>query len=285
MRSAAATIYVAGDPYSPVATRVLRVTRETHDTFTLTLDVAGWRGGFAFAPGQFNMVSLFGVGEVPISISGDPAESAILVHTIRAVGGVTRALAKVKKGGFVGVRGPYGSPWPLDVAKGRDVVMIAGGLGLAPLRPAICEVFRNRAAYAQAVVLVGARTPEDLSFARELARWERRRDAHVRVTVDRARAGWVGHVGVVPALLRGAPFDPARAVAFVCGPEVMMRFTVRDLNALGVSDDRIFVSLERSMKCGVGLCGHCQVGPLFLCKDGPVVRFDRARRFFAVREM
>jgi NAD(P)H-flavin reductase len=231
------------------------------------------------------MVYLFGQGEVAISISGDPGRTDTIVHTIRAVGPITGGLGALRRGDPVGIRGPFGSAWPVDSAKGCDVVVVAGGVGLAPLRPAICHLLSNRSDYGSISVLYGTRTPEDLLFARQLERWRGRFDLHVEVTVDTARAGWGGDVGVVTTLVPRAQFDPARAVAFICGPEVMMRFALRALTARGIPSDRLFISMERNMKCAVGFCGHCQLGPTFICKDGPVFRYDRLAPWFGVREL
>ena len=272
------------DPMRPVPFRVRSCSRETHDTHTLVLEPP--RGQpLAFAPGQFNMLYAFGVGEVPISISGDPARPEALVHTIRAVGTVTRGLQKLGRGDVVGVRGPFGTPWPVEAAKGRDLVLVAGGIGLAPLRPALHHVLLHRSLYGRVALLYGARTPRDLLFARELREWRGRFDLEVEVTVDRADLAWQGAVGVVTKLIERCPFDPANATAFVCGPEVMIRFTAMALEQRGLPDDSIFVSVERNMKCGVGLCGHCQFGPFFVCRDGPVLPYDAVRGLFGVREV
>ncbi|MEZ4263755.1 MAG: FAD/NAD(P)-binding protein [Polyangiaceae bacterium] len=268
------------DPWLPTPLRVARTRRETRDTFTLVFD-----GGVGpFEPGQFNMLYLFGVGEVPISISGDPAAPEALVHTIRAVGTTTRAMQQIKRGAVVGVRGPFGRGWPVALAEGSDLLLIAGGLGLAPLRPVVYHALRHRQRYGRVVVLYGARTPGDLLFRAELARW-RRAGCEVETTVDRAGSDWTGRVGVVPSLLQGMKVDPGRTVAMLCGPEVMMRFSVRALEARGVPRSQVYVSLERSMKCAVGFCGHCQLGPTFVCKDGPVVSYDRVARRLATREL
>ncbi len=268
-------------PFALTPARVLSLADETEDTFTMHLDAPGVR----FAPGQFNMLYAFGVGEVPISVSGDPAEPAPLVHTIRVVGTVTRAIRAVPPGGSVGVRGPYGRPWPVDEARGGDLLLVAGGLGLAPLRPALYHALRHRSDYGRVCLLYGTRTPAGRIYAAELARWRADPRLQLLETVDNAGPDWKGHVGVVPALLRAAAFDPARATAFVCGPEVMMRFTVRELERRGVPEDRVHVSLERNMKCAIGFCGHCQLGPSFVCKDGPVLRYDRVRSMLTVREL
>lgn len=251
----------------------------------VTLTLASGPDARPFRPGQFNMLYAFGVGEAPISMSGPSSRPDVVVHTVRAVGEVTRALCRLQPGSTVGVRGPYGTPWPMDAAVGADLLVIAGGVGLAPLRPVVYQALEQRAAYGRCVLLAGARTPEHLLFREELEAWQRRDDVTVLVTVDRAATGWNGRVGVVPALLAEVELDPGRTVAFVCGPEVMMHFSVRELARRGFSDDRIYLSLERNMKCAVGFCGHCQYGPTFLCKDGPVLRYDRIRSRFLVREI
>jgi len=275
----------APDPMLPHPYRVRRVQRETYDTFTIELDQANGVSGLPFAPGQFNMIYLFGVGEVPISISGDPAQSKALVHTIRAVGTVTKPIVRLKRGDVLGVRGPLGSSWPVEEAKGSDVVIVAGGIGLAPLRPALYYLLSHRASYGRVALLYGARTPEDLLYTRELEEWRGRFDMEVGVTVDAASGNWRGNVGVVTTLIPWARFEPSDTVAMVCGPEVMMRFTVQALQERGVAAENTFISMERNMKCAVGFCGHCQFGPTFICKDGPVFRCDRMELFLWKREI
>jgi len=275
----------ASDPMLPHPYRVQRVRRETYDTFTLDLEQANGASGLPFAPGQFNMMYLFGVGEVPISISGDPAQSKALVHTIRAVGTVTKPIVRLKRGDVLGVRGPFGSSWPVEAAKGSDVVIVAGGIGLAPLRPALYYLLSHRDSYGRVVLLYGARTPEDLLYTRELEEWRSRFDMEVEVTVDAAKGDWRGNVGVVTTLIPWARFEPSDTVAMVCGPEVMMRFTVQALQERGVAAENTYVSMERNMKCAVGFCGHCQFGPTFICKDGPVFRCDRMEQFLWKREI
>ncbi len=268
----------------PQPWRVIRVRHETHDTKTLELEpVEGL--GFHFAPGQFSMLYAFGIGEVPISISGDPAEPHRLVHTVRAVGAVTKALCGLKRDSVIGVRGPFGSAWPVEEAEGSDIVIVAGGIGLAPLRPVLYHVLANRGKYGTVALLYGARTPQDLLYFKELEKWRGRFDLQVEVAVDHAREGWFGHVGVVTTLIPRVDFDPDETVALICGPEIMMRFTVKALEERGVPHENVYVSLERNMKCAIGLCGHCQFGPEFICKDGPVFRFSEIERFFAIREI
>ncbi|MGA3000663.1 MAG: FAD/NAD(P)-binding protein [Acetobacteraceae bacterium] len=272
------------DPFVPVPYRVGRVRRETHDITTLELaPVTGERPDYQ--PGQFNMLYVFGIGEVAISVSGDPAASGSYVHTVRDVGVVSGAIARLGAGATLGLRGPYGTPWPVEAAEGNDVVFVAGGLGLAPLRPAIYHVLARREQYGRVVILYGTRSPSDILFRHEVERWRRRLDLEVLVTVDRADADWRGDVGVVPRLIARAGFDPHSSVGMVCGPEVMMRFTANALSAAGVGSERIYLSMERNMKCAIGLCGHCQFGPDFVCKDGPVMRYDRIADIMTVREI
>jgi NAD(P)H-flavin reductase len=231
------------------------------------------------------MLTVFGVGEVPISLSGDPGDPSRLVHTIRAVGPVSRALVQLKAGALVGLRGPYGVGWPIEAAAGRDVVVIAGGLGLAPLRPAIYRLLAERGRYGRLILLYGTRSPDDILFRAELESWRRRLDMAVEVTVDHATSDWHGNVGVVTTLIRSARFDPSHALALVCGPEVMMRFAIAGLKDAGVDSEAIYLSMERNMKCAIGLCGHCQLGPVFVCRDGPVFRHDRIGAVLAMREI
>lgn len=270
-------------PMTPVIGRIRRHRRETHDTFTLEIELEG-KNPFRFAPGQFNMLYVFGVGEVPISISGDPAEEGVLRHTTREVGIVTRAMRRLKENDFIGIRGPFGCAWPVEEAKGRDVVIIAGGIGLAPLRPVLYHLMAHRDAYHRVTILYGARTPEDILYQQELSRWSSRFDVEVYATVDRATRKWHGNVGVITTLIPRAPFNPKNAIAMVCGPEVMMHFTVHELHRRGVKSEQIYVSMERNMKCAIGMCGHCQYGSAFVCKDGPVFRFDEIEEVFSVRE-
>ena len=255
---------------------------EAPDVVTLGLTPAE---PFEFRPGQFNMLYQPGIGEVPISISGDPADTGHILHTIRDVGPVTRALCALRPGQRVGVRGPYGTSWPLAAAAGGDVMIVAGGIGLPPLRPALYQALSHRERFGRVVLLYGARTPDDLLFPDELSAWRARFDLDVYVTVDAAARDWRGDVGVVPDLVKRAPFDPARTTAFVVGPEVMMRFTVRALRTAGVTDDRMYLSMERNMQCAVAMCGHCQLGPFLLCRDGPVLRYQLLARWLEVGEL
>jgi NAD(P)H-flavin reductase len=272
------------DPMVPRPYHVLGVRPETRDTSTLTLEPVR-DASAAFEPGQFNMVYVFGVGEVPISISGDPGHPNPLVHTVRAVGAVTTAVCKAKRGDVLGIRGPFGSHWPVEEAVGKDIVILAGGIGLAPLRPALLAILAHRERYGRVVLLYGARAPQELLYARQLNQWRGRFDLDVDVTVDTATREWRGDVGVVTTLIPRAPFDSEEVMALVCGPEVMMRFTLSGLQDRGVAPENIYISMERNMKCAVGFCGHCQYGPTFICKDGPVFRYDRVASLLKVREV
>ncbi|HEU4384034.1 MAG TPA: FAD/NAD(P)-binding protein [Anaeromyxobacteraceae bacterium] len=262
----------------PIPARVRRVRRETRDSVTLCLSAPR---GFRFAPGQFDMLWLPGAGEVAISVAGQG--EGTVEHTVRAVGEVTRAIAALRPGDVLGLRGPFGAGWPLEAVTGLDLLVVAGGVGLAPLRPLVLELLRRPGGARRAALLYGARTPDELLYRRELPAWERR-GLGVRTTVDRRQPGWSGRVGLVTGLFEDLRLHPGDTAAFLCGPEAMMRFGVRDLLRLGLPPERIWVSLERSMKCGVGRCGHCQCGPLFVCRDGPVLRWDRVAPLLEVRE-
>ena len=262
------------DAMVPLPYRVVERRQENLDTVTLALASAGSEPTIRFLPGQFSMLYVFGVGEAPISVSGDASRMDRVVHTTRAVGAVSKAICAMKPGDMVGYRGPFGTPWPLEQAAGRDLLIVAGGIGLAPLRPAICEALRTPERYGSINILIGARTPGDLLFTGEYERW-RSLGAKVLVTVDVAGEIWTGDVGVVTGLVPHAEFRPHRATAMVCGPEIMMRFSANALRDAGMIDNDIFLTMERNMKCAIGLCGHCQYGSDFVCADGPVFALSR----------
>lgn len=275
----------APEPYAPKVWRVAERRQETANTVTFALSPPPGVSAENFAPGQFNMLYVFGVGEVPISISGDPACSAGMIHTIRAVGSVTRIVAKLEPGSTLGLRGPYGSAWPLGDAEGKDLILLAGGLGLAPLRPAIYHALHNRGAYRRLVIICGTRSPDNLVFRDELVRWIGERDMQCLVTVDHASPDWPGHVGTILQQIQQAEFDPENAIACICGPEIMMRHTAEALTRRGMRAASIHLSLERNMKCALGRCGHCQFGPHFLCREGPVFRYDRIAPLLGTAEV
>ncbi|MCO5995537.1 FAD/NAD(P)-binding protein [Actinoallomurus rhizosphaericola] len=262
---------------TPVPYRVTERREETRDTATLVLRPCG-EPIPPVRPGQFTMMYAYGVGEAPISVS---RTGTVMEQTVRDVGAVSRALAGSGPGRMIGVRGPYGVGWGVEDAVGRDLVFAGGGIGLAPLRPAILYALRRRASYGAITVLIGARTPADLIYRAEFDGW-RERGARVEVTVDRAGDGWRGNVGLITSLVSLACADPPNATAFICGPEVMMRFTAEALEARGLTDVRI--SLERNMRCGVGWCGHCQLGPRLVCRDGPVVAYRDVATELLVKE-
>lgn len=264
--------------------RVVSVVKETHDTFTLTVEPESPELG-RFAPGQFSMLYVYGVGELPISISGDPHEAGRLVYTVRSVGKATNALVNCKPGQAIGVRGPFGTSWPVDEARGNDVLIVAGGIGLAPLRPAINHILRNRDDYVRMIVLYGARSPKDLLYRKQLNEWGRLPDTQVLNTVDYGGVNWRGYVGVVTTLFRYVRLHPGRTTALICGPEIMMRFVIRELEKRGLPDCDIHLSMERNMKCAVGFCGHCQLGPYFVCKDGPIFAYTKMRPWLDKHEL
>lgn len=269
----------------PYLYRIVSRQQESADVFTLELAPTGGQAIVPFGAGQFNMLYVFGVGEAPISISGDPARPHILIHTTRAVGKVTRAMSRLEPGDMLGVRGPFGTAWPLAEAEGRDVVFVAGGIGLAPLRPAIYHVVANRLRFGRITILYGTRSPGDILFHQDIEKWRSHLDIEVSITVDNADSRWRGNVGFVTQLVGRARFAPDDSVAMICGPEIMMHYTLREFGKQGLRDEDIYVTMERNMQCGVGLCGHCQFGPTFTCTDGPVFRYDRIKHLFTVREI
>ena len=273
------------DPMLPKIARVTRRVRDLPDTFTLDLVSADGGPLLRYAPGQFTMMYAFGVGEIPVSISGDAADESRLVQTVRAAGKVSEAVTKLVAGDTLGIRGPFGTSWPVAEGYGRDVVVIAGGLGLAPLRPALYRLQAERGKFGKLVLLYGTRRPEDILYRRQLETWRRQLDMEIEVTVDHASTDWRGNVGVVTKLIPRLGIDAGNAMALVCGPEIMMRFAASALHDIGLSDETIHLSMERNMKCAVGLCGHCQFAGSFICKDGAVMRYDKIRRLLALKEI
>ena len=270
------------DQMTPIPFKVRSVREELSHTFTLELEPPN--GDFEFEPGQFTMLYAFGIGEVPISISSSATREATLLQTIRRTGAVTHALGTLKSGDYVGIRGPYGTPWPMKQAKGRDLLIVGGGIGLAPLRPAIYHALENRDDYERVVVLYGTRTPDDILFETELRRWGDRTDITTLITVDAADRGWYGAVGVVTRLIGRVGFDPSNTTALVCGPEIMMTVTAeRLMEGYSMAPENIYVTMERNMKCGIGVCGHCQFGPKFICTDGAVFPYDEVGHLFDIK--
>lgn len=276
---------VASDPMLPARYVVAHRTVETRDSATLVLEPVDTPLP-RFLPGQFTMIYVPGVGEIAVSISGDPSTTGdALVQTVRAVGAVSKAIHDAQPGRMLGLRGPFGTDWDLPGAEGADLVLVAGGIGLAPLRPVLLGALANRARYGRITLVLGARTPAEILYREQVRAWTARRDLTVMSTVDHPTPGYRGSVGLVTAPLAEVGLDPARTVAFLCGPEVMMWFSAELLRGRGVPAERIRLSLERNMKCGIGLCGHCQLGPLLLCRDGPVVHYGQAETLLPVKEL
>jgi len=274
------------NPWIPHTAEVIGRRREASHVHTLRIRFRdeSIRRSYRFRSGQFNMLYVFGVGEVPISIVSDPDDPEILDHTVRIVGKVSAALVGLKKGEMLGVRGPYGSSWPLEESRGKNVVIVTGGLGCAPVISVINFVANRRDRYGNLKIFHGVKTPRDLLYRARFRAWEKHPDTEVYLTVDHPDREWKYNVGVVTNLFRQVRIDPQNSVVMMCGPEVMMHHTVRDLLAQGLPPDRIYLSLERNMKCAIGFCGHCQFGPRFICKDGPILRYDQIREWFVTAE-
>ncbi len=266
------------NPYKPEPAVIQAIRSETPDTTTYTMKFRDLQE-FSFEPGQFNMITLFGYGEAPISISSAPSEDGTFEHTVRHVGNVTNAMAGLREGDTLGVRGAYGTGWPMSQLEGQDVLIIAGGIGLAPLRPVIQAVIGDRrkgnGRYGSMEILYGARTPADCLFKDDYEEWRSAEGVNLLLTVDAVPQGmdWEHNVGVVTALFDQMKSRPADTIVLTCGPEVMMKFVVRGLLERGFSPDRLYLSLERRMSCGVKKCGNCQIGSKFVCKDGPVFAY------------
>jgi NAD(P)H-flavin reductase len=283
--TAVSAVDSGSSPYAPSPYVVRSRTEETSDIATLVLEPAAGVTMRPFAPGQFNMLYAFGIGEAAISISGGPGPAGELTHTVQSLGPTSKALFSTRPGTPIGVRGPYGNGWPIEAAVGKDVILAAGGLGLPPLRPLLYRLLAEREKYGRIEVVYGARTPKLLVFYDEVQHWRARSDLRFQVTVDVAGRDWYGDVGVVTTRIPDARFEPENTVAFVCGPEVMMRFTAQALLARGIGPDSIYLSMERNMKCAIGFCGHCQFGPDFVCRDGPVFTYRRIGPYLTLREV
>jgi len=267
------------NPYKPENAIIKNIKKQTYDVKTYTLTFTKERKDFSFRPGQFVMLSLFGVGEAPFSLCSNPVEKKTLAFTIRNVGNVTKALDGLSEGDAVGVRGPYGTSWPLEEAQNKNILIVAGGVGMASLRSLIMYVANNRHDYRDVEILYGARKPDDLLFTDEFNHWAEIENTRLLLTVDTVPKGsaWAHNVGVVTTLFEKMHATSDNTVVMMCGPEIMMRFVVKGLMHRGFTDDQIFVSLERRMECGIGICGHCQLGTKFVCKEGAVFRFSEVK--------
>lgn len=268
--------------YYPNLGVIKKVKPETSNTntYTLAFSDSKLQKDFSSKPGQFMMLSIFGAGESAISLSGIGNNGSIIT-TIRNVGGVTNAILRLKDGGYIGMRGPYGNGWPLDEIKGKDVLLVAGGMGIAPLRGVINHIRDNRKDFGHLEILYGARTPEDMIFTDEFEKWRRIKNSRLELTVDSmpVDSQFECQLGLVTSCFPRMKTRPRNSVAFVCGPEIMMRYAAKCLETIGFNDHQIYLSLERRMKCGIGKCGHCQVGLKFVCKDGPVFNYSDIKPF------
>ena len=270
-------------PLEPTPAKITKIIPETPDTKTFYFEVEK-RFPEKPKPGQFTEIYIPGVGEAPVSICGcDDGE--VIAQTVRSVGALTEYLFKLEEGARIGIRGPYGKGWPLGRLEGRDILIVAGGIGLAPLRGVIKEIEKNREKFGKLTILYGARTPDLLLYKYEFEEYRSIPNSEFLLTVDHGDEKWKGHVGVVTQLIPKARIEPERTTALVCGPEIMMKFTVKALGEVGFKDNQIYLSLERRMKCGVGLCGHCQVGPYFVCRHGPVFPYWLIKKYFWVSEI
>jgi len=275
------------NPWTTSAVEVVDIVPETVGvaTYYLRLSDSAARAAYSCGPGRFNMLYLPGVGEAAISVSGRDMVTDTWLHTVRTAGGVTQTLAGLGRGGKLAWRGPFGTAWPTEQFAGRDIVFVAGGIGLAPLRPAIEWALDHRPELGRLTLLYGARSPQTILYARQLDDW-RSRGLHVDITVDRTDQGWLGRVGVVTLLVdRLRPFNPQNAMLLTCGPDVMMRYVARSALDRGLPATQLWLSLERNMQCAVGFCGHCQLGPAFICKDGPVFRYDRMATYLNTEDL
>ena len=273
----------AANIWLPRAVRIEEVAVELPKVWTLR--VTPEEGDFpTFLPGQFNMLYLPGIGEAAISISSGCNELPTFSHTVRAVGNVTLAISQLLPGQRLGLRGPFGNPWPLPQLQGRDLLIVAGGVGLAPLRPAIRYLLANLSDFGRIKLIYGAKSPAELLYQREFASWQ---DAGIEVeaTVDQGTSEWKGHIGVVTELMRPSHATPEGTSVLTCGPEIMMRFVAREAILSGIDPNQIYVSLERNMKCAMGMCGVCQFGPEFICQDGPVFPFSRVSSFMKLVDL
>lgn len=267
---------------------MITVAADETNTYWVEIEDPEARKIFTFQPGQISLIGMFGVGEIPISISSDPAEPHLLGHTVRACGRVTNAMRGLKEGDQVTLRAPFGRPWPVPHARGGDLLVVAGGLGMAPLRSAVYTAMRNRGSFRRVILLVGARNPGQILYQAQMEDWMAPEYAdllELSMTVDVPDADWKHDVGLVTSLFPKAGIDPRMTTVFTCGPEIMMRFAIRDLLALGVPRGRIWLSMERNMHCAVKFCGHCQIGPYFVCDDGPVFNYRQLEHLMEVEEL
>ncbi|WP_133130773.1 FAD/NAD(P)-binding protein [Legionella yabuuchiae] len=268
------------DPYLPLTAQIIERKQESPTIVTLNTQFVDPPSRFQFSPGQFNMLYLYGVGEVPISIASDPAEDNFLSHTIRTVGRVTKAMNTLKENDTIGIRGPYGRGWPVDRAKGRDVLIITGGLGCAPTVSLVRYILARRKYFGSLKILQGVKHSEDFIYRKQYKTWQEASDTEVHIAADQARSNWAWHKGYVTDLIDTLILNPKKTIVMMCGPEMMMRAAVKTLRNKLISEDDIYLSMERNMECAIGHCGHCQYGGLFICKDGPVFSYPEVKALF-----
>ncbi len=263
-------------PYPAVIEKIAKETSDTR-TFRVRFKDKALAGKFHYTQGQFMEVSVLGAGEAPISITSSPSRKGFLEFTIRAMGKVTKSIHQLKVGDVLYLRGPYGNAFPFEELKGKNLYFIAGGIGLAPLRSLINLVMDNRKDFKHIKILYGARTPDDLCFKEELEEWKKVPDTEVWLTVDKPCVGWGCKIGVVTELWKETHINPENAVSIICGPPIMIKFVVIKLMESGFSEKDIVMTLERYMKCGIGKCGHCNIGEKFVCVDGPVFTYEQVK--------
>ena len=268
--------------YTPNPVKIKEIIKETNNTNTYILDYSegGLKRDFLWYPGQFTMLGVFGIGESAISISN--VEKKYFINlTIRNVGNVTSKIFNMKKGDFIGMRGPYGTGWPLEKAKGKDILIVAGGMGIAPLRGVINYINKNRTEYDDFEIIYGARSPEDMIFKYEFKKWKNIKNCTLHLTADNitGKPPFECQTGLVTSCFPLMKTHHRNAIAFVCGPEIMMRYAAKCLETIGYADKQIYLSFERRMKCGIGKCGHCQIGTKFVCKDGPIFNYADVKPF------
>lgn len=275
---------VLTDPYLPFEAEIVECTQNTASIFTLHLRFTEHQRHqlYTFHPGQFNMVYLFGVGEVAISIVSDPDEKETISHTIRAIGRVTKAMRTLKQGDKIGIRGPFGRGWPLHKVQGKDVVVVTGGLGCAPTVSIINYILARRSQYGNLKILQGVKHSEDFIFRKQYEKWKESTHTEVYVAADQVGPHWPWGRGHVTDMIEKLELQAANTVAMLCGPEMMMHATIKALKSRQIAEENIYISMERNMECGIGQCGHCQYGGLFICKDGPVFAYPDIKNLFHV---
>ena len=271
--------------YMPHEAIILERIQEGPNLFTLRMKFTDpdIQDVYEFEPGQFNMLYLYGVGDVPISIVNDPLDSHIIDHTIRVVGRVTRGIDKLKAGDRIGLRGPYGRGWPMQQSKGKDIVIVTGGLGCAPVVSVINYIEQRREEYGRLNIVQGVKHTADLIWQDRYDKWRQLPNTRVMLAADVGEALWPWHVGPVTSLFDQLMFNPDNVAVMMCGPEGMMRVVCRHMLDKGVPDSQLFLSMERNMQCAIGHCGHCQYGSKFICKDGPVFSYDEVRKLFQTK--